>query len=234
MDSDLQIVEKVYARDLIFYLVVCERERGSSDVEEDGWLVGVLHLLDTEDWAVDLVVNEWQVGGGWSLSDSSELVVHGSVTEADPTLVGSQVWHWDATQVSANGRAAQDGGVSSFGDRGRGFLVEQSGGWQGVGVVDLRLGETSDEDKLSIPRGLEHLTWWELRDVKLLVGVTHVSASGDHLVVDDGDDGLDGEAVVSEDESLHHVHLRTSNFVVTVLLIPDSKIQDKVNLLLNR
>lgn len=95
-------------------------------------------------------------------------------------------------------------------------------------MVDLRLGETSDEDKLSIPRGLEHLTGWEFRDIEFLVGVTDISVSGDHLVVDDSDDGLDAQTVVSKDESLHHVELGTSDFVVTVLLIPDSVLVEPV------
>ena len=67
------------------------------------WLVGELLLLDTDERTVDGVVNVWQVVQGWSLSDSSELVIDGSVAEAHPSLVGSEIWHWDATQVSANG-----------------------------------------------------------------------------------------------------------------------------------
>ena len=169
-----------------------------------------------------LVVNEWKVGSGWSLTNSSEFIVDGSVTQADPTLVGSKIWHWDATQMGANGRAAENRGVSGLRDGGLGLLIEHGGGWEGVGLVDLRLGETSDEDELSVPGSLEDLTWWKLRDIELLVGITDVSVSGDHLGVDDSDEGLDTEAVVSEDESLDHVELSTSDLVVFVLLIPDS------------
>ena len=169
-----------------------------------------------------LVVNEWQVSGGWSLTDSAELVVNGSVTQANPSLVGSEIWHWDATQMSANSRAAENGRVTGIRDGGLGLLIEHGGGWESVGLVDLRLGETSDEDEISVPRGLKNLTWWKLRDIKLLVSVSHVSVSSDHLGVDDGDEGLDSKAVVSENESLDHVKLGTSDFVVTVLLIPDS------------
>ena len=193
-----------------------------SDVEENGWLVGELHLLNAEDWSVHLVVHDGQVSGGWSLTHAAELVVDGSVTQANPSLVGSQVWHWDATKMGADGGAAEDGGVTGIRDGGLGLLVELGGGWQSVRLVDLRLGETAHEDEVTVPGSLEHLTWWQLRDVELLVSVSDVSVTGDHLRVDDGHEGLDSEAVVSEDESLNHVHLGTSHLVVLVLLIPDS------------
>lgn len=76
-----------------------------SDIEEDGWLVRELLLLNAHNWAIDGVVDVWQVSLSWSLSDSTELVVDGSVTKANPSLVGTEIWHWDATQMSANSRA---------------------------------------------------------------------------------------------------------------------------------
>ena len=53
-----------------------------------------------------LVVDPRQVSHSGSLTDATELVVHRSVAQAHPALVGTQVGHGDATQVSANGRAA--------------------------------------------------------------------------------------------------------------------------------
>lgn len=171
-----------------------------------------------------LIVDEWQVGSSWTLTNSSELIVDGTVTEANPSLVGTEVWHWNATQMGANSRAAKNGGVTGIGNRGLGFFIELGGGWKSVGLVDFRLGETSDEDKLSVPRGLKNLTWWKLRNIELLVGITDIPASGDHLSVDNSDESLDSEAVVSEDETLNHVHLSTSDLVILVLLVPNSKI----------
>jgi len=69
---------------------------------------------------------------------------------------------------------------------------------------------------------LGDLTWRKLRDVHLLVGVTDVTITGDHLVVDNSQDGLDTEHVVSEDEALEHVDLSATDFVVTVLFVPNS------------
>jgi len=177
---------------------------------------------------VHLVVNEWKVSSSWTLTDSSELVIHRTVTQANPSLVGSEIRHWDASQVSANGRAAENRRVTGIGNGGLGLLIKLGGGWKSIGLVNLGLGETSNEDELSIPRSLEYLTWWELRNIKLLVSVTNVPASSDHLSVDNGDQSLDSKAVVSKDETLNHVHLSTADFVVTVLLIPDSVLVEPV------
>ena len=74
-----------------------------SDVEEDGGLVGVLHFFDADDGTEHGVIDVWQVGLGGPLPHSSELVVHGTVAKAHPSLVGTKIWHWNATQMSANG-----------------------------------------------------------------------------------------------------------------------------------
>ena len=133
-----------------------------SDVEEDGGLVGELHFFDTEDGSVHLIVNPWQVGDSGALSDSAELVVDGTVTEADPALVGTQVGHGDATQMRADGRAADNAGVAGVGNGGLRLLIELSGGWQGVGLVDLGLGQTTDENQITVPGGLEDFTGGQL------------------------------------------------------------------------
>ena len=92
----------------ISVLLLCD-----SDVEEDGRLVRVLHLLDTEHGSMHLIVDPRQVGNGWALSNSAELVVDGTVTQAYPALVGTQVGDGNAAQMCANGGAAHDTGVAS-------------------------------------------------------------------------------------------------------------------------
>ncbi len=89
-------------------------------------------------------------------------------------------------------------------------------------MIDFGLGQTSDEDKVTVPGGLENLTRGQLGDVELLVGVTNVSVASDHLIVQHGHEGLDSEDVVSKNESLHHIHLSATDLVVTVFLVPDS------------
>ena len=179
-------------------------------------------LLNAHNWAIDGVVDVWQVGLSWSLSDSSELVVDGSVAKANPSLVGSKIWNWDASQMGANGGAHQNLGVSGVGKSSDGLFIQKGGVWKGVGVFNLGHGESSNEDDLSVPSGLEDLSWWELRDIELLVGVSNVSSSGDHLVVDDGDDGLDTNDIGRNDESLEHVDLSSLDLIVSILLVPDS------------
>ena len=73
-----------------------------SNVEEDGGLVGEDLLLDADDGSIHGVVDVGQVSLGGSLSHTAELVVHGTVAEANPTLVGTEVGHWDATEMGAN------------------------------------------------------------------------------------------------------------------------------------
>jgi hypothetical protein len=199
-----------------------------SDIKEDGWLIRELLLLNAHDWAVHRVVDVWQVSLSWSLSDSSELVVYGSVTKANPSLVGSKIWHWDATQMSANGRAYQHLGVTGIGKSSDGLFIQKGGVWKSVGILDLSHGKSSNEDDLTIPGSLKNLSWWELRDIELLVGVSDVSSSSDHLVVDDGNDGLDTNDVRGEDESLEHVDLSSLDLIVSIFLVPESVLVEPV------
>ena len=55
-----------------------------------------------------LIVDPGKVGDRRTLSDTSELVVDGSVTKADPTLIRTEVRNGNATQVSANSRRAHN------------------------------------------------------------------------------------------------------------------------------
>ena len=162
-----------------------------SYVEINGWLVWEDLLLNADDWSVHRVVNVWQVGLCWTLSNSTELIVDGTVTEANPTLVGTEIWNWNATEMGANSRAHKNLGVTGIGKSGNGFFIEEGSGWQTVGFLDFRDGKSSDENKFTIPGGLENLTGWELRDIKLLVGVSDISGTGDHLIIDGHKDSLD-------------------------------------------
>lgn len=193
-----------------------------SDVEEDGGLVGELLLLNADDGAVHLVVDVGQVSGGGSLTHTTELVIDGTVAKANPSLVGTEVGHGNATQMGANGRAAQHGRVTGIGNGSHGLLIELGGSGEGVGLVDLSLGKTTHKDHFSVPGGLEDLTRGKLRDIELLVGISNVPVSGDHLVVHNSEDGLDTKHVGRDNEALEHVGLSSLDFVVTVLLVPES------------
>jgi hypothetical protein len=199
-----------------------------SDVEEDRGLIGEDLLLNAEDGAVHLVVDVGQVTGGGALTDAAELIVDGTVAEADPALVGTEVGHGNAAQVGANGRAAEDGGVTGIRGGGLGILVEEGGGGQRIGEVDLGLGEATHEDHLSVPGGLEHLTWGQLRDVELLVGVTDVASTSNHLVVNNSDDRLQAKYVRGDNEALEHVGLGALDLVVSVIFVPESVLVEPV------
>jgi hypothetical protein len=82
-----------------------------SNVEEDGGLVREDLLLNADNGSVHGVVDVGQVCLGGSLSDSAEFVVNGTMAEANPTLVGTEIGNGDATEMGANGGAHEDLGV---------------------------------------------------------------------------------------------------------------------------
>ena len=193
-----------------------------SHIEEDRGLIGELLLLNAKNGAVHLIVNVGQVGSGRALTHTTELVVHGTVAKAHPALIGTQVGHGNATQVSANSRAAQNGRVTGIGNGGLRLLIKLGSGGQVVSEVDLRLSETTHKDHLTVPGSLKHFTWGQFRNVELLVSVTNVTSSGNHLVIDDSEDSLDAENIRRHDEALEHIDLSTLDFVIFVLLIPEA------------
>jgi len=156
------------------------------------------------------------------LSDSTEFVVHRSVTQANPSLVSTDVWHRNATQMGANGGADQHLGTDVWGERYHWLFIQKRrwGGW--ITFFDLAVSESSDENNLSVPGGLKHLTWWKLWNIELFIGVSDISSSANHLVVHGQKNSLQPNHIWGEDEPLHHVHLGSSDFVVTVGLVPHS------------
>ena len=82
--------------------------KARSDVEEDGRLIRILHLFDTEDGTMHLIVDPGEVSNSRSLPHTAELVIDRSVTKAHPALVCTQVRYRDAAQVSANGGSADN------------------------------------------------------------------------------------------------------------------------------
>jgi hypothetical protein len=59
--------------------------------------------MNAHDGSVHGVVDVGQVGLGWTLSHSAEFIVDGTVAKANPTLVGTKIGNWDATEMCANG-----------------------------------------------------------------------------------------------------------------------------------
>ena len=166
-----------------------------SNVEENRRLIGELLLLDAEGGSVSLIVNVRQVTGGGSLTDTAEFIVHRSVTEANPALVGTQVWDRDATEMGADGGDGHNGGVSSIRDLELGFFIKLSGLGEVPGLSDFGVGESSYENELTVPRGLDDFARGQISDIDFLVGISNVSVSGEHLAVDASEDGLNTEDV---------------------------------------
>jgi len=89
----------------------------TSNVEENAWFVREHLLFNAQNSAVHLVVNVREIGCCGALSDTAEFVIYRTMAQANPTFVGTQIWHRDAAQVSANCGAAQYRGVSSLRNR---------------------------------------------------------------------------------------------------------------------
>ena len=86
---------------------------------------------------MSLIVNLGQVTGGGSLTDTAELIVHRSVTEANPALISSQVWDGNAAEMGADSGNGHNGRVSGIRDLELGFLIELSGLGEGPGLSNF-------------------------------------------------------------------------------------------------
>jgi hypothetical protein len=200
----------------------------ASNIEEDGGLVREDLFFNADGGSIHRVVNIGQVILSGSLSDSSELVVHRTMAQANPSLVSSQVRHRDATQMGADGRAHQDAGVTGIGERGNWSLIEEGGIRKGASLLNLRCCQSSNENKFSVPRGLQDLTRGQLWDIEFLVRISDVPGSSDHLMIKTGDNCLHSEHIGWNNETLEHVDLSSLDFVVLVLLVPQSVLIEPV------
>lgn len=124
--------------------------------------------------------------------------------------------------MCANSWAYQYLGVAGWWKGGYRIFIELSWLWQCLCFLDLSHGQSSDKNEFTIPRSLQDLSWWELRDIYLLVGVSDVSGVGDHLRVDNVEDGFDTNHIAWEYESLQHVNLSSSDLIISILFIPGS------------
>ena len=69
---------------------------------------------------------------------------------------------------------------------------------------------------------MEDLTWWKLGDIEFLVGISDISSSGNHLVVDNGENCLNTKDIRGKNKTLEHVHLSSLDFIISILLVPKS------------
>jgi hypothetical protein len=86
-------------------------------------------------------------------------------------------------------------GITAVGQSSNRFFIKSSGLGEGIGVLDFSWGKSSDENELTIPRGLDNFTWRQFSNIKFLVGVSDVTSPCDHLIVDYSNYGLDGEGI---------------------------------------
>lgn len=109
------------------------------------------------------------------MSHSTEFIIDRAVTDADPTIVVTQIGDRDATQMGADSRANQDTALSSRSEDNLGAFIKNSFDRVLVLLFDFLLSESSDEDWSTIPHNLNHLCGREFGNVDLHVGVSIVS-----------------------------------------------------------
>lgn len=83
-------------------------------------------------------------------------------------------------------------------------------------------GKSSNENELSIPRGLKDFSWGKLTDVKFFVRVSNVSDSCDHLIVTNLSKHFDSKNVKRKMKALNHINLSSFDFIIFIFLIPKS------------
>jgi len=123
--------------------------------------------------------------------------------------------------MGANGRADQYLGTGVWGERYHWTFIQERGLRCWITLFDFAVRKSSDENNLSVPGGLKHLTLWKLWNIDFFIGVSDISSSGYHLVVHGQENSLQPNHVGGEDEPLQHVDLGSSDFVVSVGLVPD-------------
>jgi hypothetical protein len=191
--------------------------------ETAGGLPWELHLFDAQQGAVlvDRVVNIGQVLQSRALSHSPVLVVHRAVANAHPPVVGSQVGNGNTAQMGADCRAHQHACVSGLGQQHLFSLVDDGIGRELVVLlVNLGSGQSSDENRGTVPDNLEHFSGREVGDVDFHVGVPVVPLPS--VEPADDTDGVEpGEvhegSVINGTES---IDLGPSNF--SLVLVVDS------------
>lgn len=97
------------------------------------------------------------------------------MANANPSGIGSHVRNWNATKVSADGRADQNLSRVAWKKVDSGLLVRKLGPVDGISLGNLFFGESSDEHWLSIPDDLEDFSRRKLSDVEFSIGISVIS-----------------------------------------------------------
>ena len=108
--------------------------------------------------AVDGVVHHGEVLERRSLSNSSELVVDGAVTDAHVPVVRPEVGDGDATEMGAHGGVDCHKVLSHSGDVSSARLIKKGASWVGLFLLYLLRGQSPDEGRDSVPGDLDYLT----------------------------------------------------------------------------
>ncbi len=129
---------------------------------------------------INWIVYVWQILQGRSLSDSSELVVNWTVANADVSIVVTQIWDGDTTQMCANSRADKNATFPCWSQYNFRALIENSLMWVFVFLFDLFSRQSSYKDWGSVPDNLDDFGWRQWWDIDFHVSISIVSGPSVH------------------------------------------------------
>lgn len=114
------------------------------------------------------------------------------MADADVSVIGTEIWNGDASQVSADGGGDDDERFSGLVQNGLRILIESGGIRERVFLLDLILSKSSDEDWDTVPDDLHDFGGWELSNIDFHVGISIVSlpsieSSDDSESIDSGE-----------------------------------------------
>lgn len=114
------------------------------------------------------------------------------MADADVSVIGTEIWNGDASQVSADGGGDDDERFSGLVQNGLRILIESGGIRERVFLLDLILSKSSDEYWDTVPDDLHDFGGWELSNIDFHVGISIVSlpsieSSDDSESIDSGE-----------------------------------------------
>lgn len=114
------------------------------------------------------------------------------MADADVSVIGTEIWNGDASQVSADGGGDDDERFSGLVQNGLRILIESGGIRERVFLLNLILSKSSDEDWDTVPDDLHDFGGWELSNIDFHVGISIVSlpsieSSDDSESIDSGE-----------------------------------------------
>lgn len=142
------------------------------------------------------------------------------MTNADPSVVGSEVGDRNATQMGADCRADENLCTSCLIQANLTDFIEQGRSGELIFILNLLGSKSSNEDGCSVPDDLQYFSRWDFGDIDFKIGISIISCPS----IESADDSDDVESCQvghgSVVDCAQHVDLSPSD--IGLVLIVDS------------